>query len=153
MPWKLSNSEADLSLLRSSFALRRSFIIIGSQALPLALLIQNPCICRPGVKQASDFLWWTSDVNIGHIGHVRLIFNFQAICFILTSCWAAFGTHFAFLSFVRLQEQIVKLAIIGLSVLASPRQRDSAMFLASGENDGLVFGVEVSTQLHVAYFI
>jgi hypothetical protein len=82
-----------------------------------------------------------------------LILNFQTIRFILSSRRAAFGTHFSFLSFVGLQEQIVQLVIIHLSVLAPPRQRNSAMLFASGQHDGLIFGIEVPSKLHVAYFV
>jgi hypothetical protein len=119
----------------------------------LALLIENPSIGRPCVKQASYFLWRIPDVDVSHIGHVLLILNFQTVRFILPSRRAAFSTHFTFLSFVSLQQQIVQFVIIHLSVLAPPRQRNSAMLFASGQHNGLIFGIEVPSELHIAYFV
>jgi len=48
---------------------------------------------------------------------------------------------------------LILILIIHLSVLASSREGDSPMLFASGKYNGFIFGIEVSSELHVAYFV
>jgi len=82
MASKITRAKRNFSGLYSCLGGIRLFVIICEAIELFHSGIENPGVARPCIKEASDLLWWVSDVDVGHVSHIMIIKHLNAETFI-----------------------------------------------------------------------